>query len=86
VLVPTSPEFARAVVFLIANVEWHFTWQSCQAIAQGLAERSFVVHYLNPIPKRIPGITEAGRLVARLTGRPQLAGHQANPVPLGVTV
>jgi len=82
----SPPNTEPTTVFFLANVEWHFTWQSCQTIAQGLAERGFVVHYLNPLPKRLPGIAELGRLTARLTGRPRLAGHQGNPLPPGVTL
>ena len=83
----TPPPASQPItVFFVANVEWHFTWQSCQTIARGLAERGFVVHYLNPLPKRLPGIREVGRMAARLTGRPQLAGQTRNPLPSGVTL
>jgi glycosyltransferase involved in cell wall biosynthesis len=72
------------VVFLIAVVEWGFNWQSSQTIAKGLAERGFVVHYLNPIPKRFPGLREIPRVMARLGGRPSVP--MGRPVPAGVTV
>ncbi len=82
----SRPACRPITVFLIANVEWHFSWQSCQTIARGLAERGFVVHYLNPLPKHLPGFREVRRLAARLTGRPQLAGQAHNPLPSGVTL
>lgn len=83
---PVSVVAARAVVFFIANVEWHFTWQSCQTISKGLAERGYAVHYMNPIPKRFPGLADAGRVADRLLGRPRLAGDEGNRIPPGVTV
>ena len=74
------------VVFLIAVVEWGFTWQSSQTIATGLAERGYVVHYLNPIPKRFPALREIPRVVARLTSRAPAQGEPGPAVPAGVTV
>ncbi|MGC9360294.1 MAG: glycosyltransferase [Anaerolineae bacterium] len=80
---PSSDDQAT-VVFFIAVVEWGFSWQSSQTIATGLAERGYVVHYLNPIPKRFPGWREIPRAAARLKRRPSLQRDRA--VPAGVTV
>ncbi len=76
----------RTIVFLIAVVDWHFTWQSCQTIAKGLAERGYLVHYVNPIPKRFPSLREIPRVMARLMGHPHVEGGPGRPVPTGITV
>lgn len=77
---------AQAVtVVILAPVEWHFSWQSAQTMATGLAELGYQVLYVNPFPKRMPALTEFWRVVARLTGwRPRKASRQ--PIQPGVCV
>ena len=76
----------QTAVVVLSPVQWDFTWQSAQTVAQGLAERGYLVLFLNPLPKRVPGRDEIGRLLNRLLNRPELAGYSRQPRPAGLTV
>ncbi len=68
-------------VLIISSVHWHFTWQRHHDVATGLAKEGFRVIYLEPMPKRWPGLREWRRVFERLTGRGKSGGVVAQPVP-----
>jgi glycosyltransferase involved in cell wall biosynthesis len=79
-----TPEETAVVIF--SPVEWDFTWQSAQTIAAGLAQRGYGVVFLNPLPKRLPGLREVGRVLGRVLNRPEIAGYSRQPRPASVQV
>jgi len=73
-------------LLILSSVHWHFTWQRHHEVASRLAGRGYRVTYLEPIPKRWPGVRELGRVVGRLRGRHEEAGLMRQPVPEGVSL
>ncbi len=79
-VVTTSP--IDLVVF--SSVHWHFTWQRHQELSSRLAGRGYRVRFVEPIPKRWPGLGEASRVFGRLTGRHDRAGLVRQSLSSGV--
>lgn len=76
----------KGTVVLMSPVHWHFTWQSAQKVATGLAERGFHVLFIEPLPKRWPRLSEALRVWGRVSGRGHLAGEGRQPLVSGVEI
>ncbi|MGB6992444.1 MAG: hypothetical protein WBG00_04360, partial [Thermoanaerobaculia bacterium] len=65
---------SRGTVVVISSVHWHFNWQRHHDIASRLAARGYEVVFVEPLPKRWPGLGEAGRVLGRLSGRSTISG------------
>lgn len=76
----------RATVVLLSSVHWHFTWQHHQTLASGLVERGYRVVWVEPLPKRWPGISEWRRLFGRMRGNLRSAGGVTQRVPPGLVI
>lgn len=74
----------KGTAIIIAMVHWHYTWQSQHNMASGLAERGYHVVFVEPMPKRWPGVHEFGRVWGRLTGNSVAAGFCRQPLVSGV--
>ena len=74
----------KGTVVIISMVHWHYTWQIQQNIARGLAGRGYHVLFVEPLPKRWPGLGEFGRVWGRLTGHSAAAGLCEQPLVPGV--
>jgi glycosyltransferase involved in cell wall biosynthesis len=74
----------KGTAVIISPVHWHFTWQTAHHVARGLARSGYRVYFIEPIPKRWPGLGEARRVWGRLSGRSHLAGMGWQPVPAGI--
>jgi hypothetical protein len=70
----------KGTVVISSPVHWHFTWQSAQKVAAGLAGLGYRVIFIEPLPKRWPRLTEAKRVWGRLTGKIHLAGKMRQPL------
>lgn len=68
-------------IVIISSVPWHFSWQRHHDIACGLAERGFKTIYVDPLPKRIPRLSEWKRALGRLFGSSKLGGKFAQDLP-----
>lgn len=69
----------KGTVVLISSIHWHSTWQRHQDIAIGLAEAGYQVVFVEPLPKRWPGLKEWQRVWGRLAGSAQLSGSCPQP-------
>jgi glycosyltransferase involved in cell wall biosynthesis len=76
----------KGTVVISSPVHWHFTWQSAQKVAAGLAGLGYRVIFIEPLPKRWPRLTEAKRVWGRLTGKIHLAGKMRQPLSSGVEI
>lgn len=76
----------KGTIILSSPVHWHFTWQSAQKVATGLAQIGYHVYFIEPLPKRWPRLTEAKRVWGRLTGQTHLAGKIRQPLWPGVEI
>ncbi|MGB6853608.1 MAG: hypothetical protein WBG49_13570, partial [Thermoanaerobaculia bacterium] len=65
---------SRGTVVVISSVHWHFNWQRHHDIASRLAARGYEVVFVEPLPKRWPGLGEARRVLGRLSGRSTISG------------
>lgn len=73
----------KGTVVIISMVHWHFTWQLEHSFARGLAERGYDVHFVEPLPKRWPALSELGRVWGRLVGHSETAGNCYQPIVWG---
>lgn len=76
----------KGTVVFLSMIHWHFTWQVEHSFARGLAERGYDVRFVEPLPKRWPGLSEMGRVWGRLVGHSETAGHCYQPPVSGVTL
>jgi glycosyltransferase involved in cell wall biosynthesis len=76
----------KATVFVISSVHWYYTWQRHHSIATGLAARGYKVVFIEPIPKRLPSIREAIRVLGRFVGSSKLSGGIPQNPPGAVSV
>jgi glycosyltransferase involved in cell wall biosynthesis len=71
---PDRKTGSRGTVVVISSVHWHFNWQRHHDIASRLAARGYEVVFVEPLPKRWPGLGEARRVFGRLTGHSTVSG------------
>jgi glycosyltransferase involved in cell wall biosynthesis len=76
----------KGTIILVSNTHWHHAWQTSNSVAAGLAARGYEVLFVEPLPKRWPRLSEARRVVGRLSGNSQLAGFVNQTVPEGVNL
>jgi glycosyltransferase involved in cell wall biosynthesis len=76
----------KGTVIFISSVSWHFTWQIHHNLAAGLFKRGYQVIYLDPIPKRIPRLSEAKRVWGRLKGDSRAGGISQQPEIPGLKI
>jgi glycosyltransferase involved in cell wall biosynthesis len=71
---PDRDTGSRGTVVVISSVHWHFNWQRHHDISSRLAARGYEVIFLEPLPKRWPGWSQARRILGRLSGRSTISG------------
>jgi glycosyltransferase involved in cell wall biosynthesis len=71
---PDREPGSQGTVVVISSVHWHFNWQRHHDIASRLAARDYEVVFVEPLPKRWPGLGEARRVFGRLTGHSNVSG------------
>jgi glycosyltransferase involved in cell wall biosynthesis len=71
---PDPDSGSQGTVVVISSVHWHFNWQRHHDIASRLAARGYEVVFVEPLPKRWPGLGEARRVLGRLSGRSTVSG------------
>lgn len=76
----------KGTVVLISSIHWHSTWQRHQDIATGLAEIGYKVVFVEPLPKRWPGLNEWQRVWGRLAGSAAMSGICPQPEHPDVTI
>lgn len=76
----------QATVVLLSSVHWHFTWQHHQTLAAELMERGYRVIWVEPLPKRWPGLSEWRRLFGRVRGNLRTAGGVEQRIPPGLVI
>lgn len=76
----------KGTLLIVSSAHWHVTWQRHHQIATHFANLGYEIIYVEPFPKRWPGITEWKRVLARLTGDKEKAGHCKQTVPDGIKI
>lgn len=61
-------------VVIISSTPYHFTWQSIHSLSEQFARRGWRVMFVEPPPKRFPGLRELRRVWGRLRGNPVQSG------------
>ncbi|AEB12560.1 hypothetical protein Marky_1828 [Marinithermus hydrothermalis DSM 14884] len=79
-------KISRGTVVIISSVPWHFTWQRHHDIAKGLSERGYEIIFVDPMPKRLPRLSEWKRVLGRVLGKSNLGGVFTQEVPDGIRV
>ncbi len=76
----------KGTIVILSNTHWHFAWQTGNSVAAGFASRGYRVLFVEPIPKRWPRLSEAKRVVGRLTDNAHQAGVAEQALPDGVHI
>lgn len=79
-----SPDTKSVVI--ISSTPYHFTWQLIHSLSDQFAQRGWRVVFVEPPPKRFPGLRELRRVWGRLRGNPVQSGISPQREIAGVRI